>query len=166
MAMKKNALEKLFTDNLMDIYDAEHQVLEALPKMAEAAKSDALKKGFTQHLAQTRKQIERLEKVFETVNRQPRRKPCKGMQGLIEEGQHHMEELKEEPEALDAGLIASAQKVEHYEIAAYGTVKTYAEMLGNERAAKLLDETLSEEFDTDDKLTDLAVNQINLEAMK
>jgi ferritin-like metal-binding protein YciE len=165
MAMKVNSLEKLFVDTLKDLYDAEHQIIEALPKMEQAASSPDLKKGFKQHLDQTRKQTQRLEQVFESVNKSPSRKHCVGMEGLIKEGEHHMEELKSDKDVLDAGLIASAQKVEHYEIAGYGTAKTYAEMLGNQEAVRLLDANLSEECATDERLTVLAESHINAEAM-
>ena len=165
MAMKVNSLESLFTETLKDLYDAEHQILKALPKMAEAASSPDLKKGFEQHLKQTEKQAQRLEQVFSMVGQQPDRKHCKGMEGLIKEGEEHMKELKSDKDVLDAGLIADAQKVEHYEIAGYGTAKTYAEMLGNQEAVRLLDQTLSEEYATDERLTKLAESHINIEAM-
>ena len=166
MAMKMNSLENLFTETLKDLYDAEHQIITALPKMADAASSPDLKQGLRQHLEQTRQQAQRLEQVFSTVNQQPSRKKCMGMEGLIKEGEHHMQELKSDKDILDAGLIADAQKVEHYEIAGYGTAKTYAEMLGNKEAARLLDQTLSEEYATDERLTKLAESHINIEAMK
>lgn len=165
MAIKKNSLEKLFVDNLKDLYDAEHQIIDALPKMAEAANSQDLKQGLQEHLETTRKQAERLEKAFSAVNESPSRKKCVGMEGLIKEGEQHMKELKNDHDALDAGLIASAQKVEHYEISGYGTAKTYAEMLGHSEVARLLDQTLSEEYATDERLTKLAETHINEEAM-
>lgn len=165
MAMKMNSLENLFVDTLKDLYDAEHQLIDALPKMAEAASSPDLKKGLQQHLEQTRRQAQRLEQVFQDVNLTPDRKKCVGMEGLIKEGQQHMAELKSDKDVLDAGLIASAQKVEHYEIAGYGTAKTYAEMLGRTESVRLLDQTLSEEYATDERLTKLAESHINAEAM-
>lgn len=165
MAMKMNSLENLFVDTLKDLYDAEHQLIDALPKMAEAASSPDLKKGLQQHLEQTRRQAQRLEQVFQDVNQTPDRKKCVGMEGLIKEGQQHMAELKSDKDVLDAGLIASAQKVEHYEIAGYGTAKTYAEMLGRTESVRLLDQTLSEEYATDERLTKLAESHINAEAM-
>ncbi len=166
MAMKSNSLEKLFVDSLKDLYDAEHQIIDALPKMAEQTKARDLQAGLKDHLEMTRGQVKRLEKVFDTVGEKAGRKHCIGMEGLIKEGEHHMEELKKDQDALDAAILASAQKVEHYEIAGYGTVKQYAVMLGNKEAARLLDETLSEEYATDKKLTTLAESQVNLEAAK
>jgi ferritin-like metal-binding protein YciE len=163
--MKVNSLESLFTETLKDLYDAEHQIIKALPKMAEAASSPDLKKGLEQHLEQTRQQAQRLEQVFSAVGEKPSRKKCMGMEGLIKEGEEHMKELKSDKDVLDAGLIADAQKVEHYEIAGYGTAKTYAEMLGKKEAVRLLDQTLSEEYATDERLTRLAESHINIEAM-
>lgn len=166
MAMKMNSLEQLFVDTLKDLYDAEHQIIEALPKMSKAANSQDLKKGLQEHLQMTKEQAKRLEQVFSEINEEPKRKKCVGMEGLIKEGEKHMEELKDDKDALDAGLIASAQKVEHYEIAGYGTAKTYAQMLGHDKAARLLDKTLSEEYRTDESLTKMAESHINIEAMK
>ncbi len=166
MPMKMNSLEELFVDTLKDLYDAEHQLIEALPKMSEAATSQDLKKGLQDHLRVTKEQTKRLEQVFSEINEQPKRKKCVGMEGLIKEGEQHMKELKDDKDALDAGLIASAQKVEHYEIAGYGTAKSYAEMLGHDKAARLLDQTLSEEHRTDEHLTKIAESHINVEAMK
>jgi ferritin-like metal-binding protein YciE len=160
--MKMEDLKDLFVDELKDIYSAENQITKALPKMAKTAKSPELKKGFELHLEQTREQIARLERIFEELGETPRGKKCHGMEGLLEEGKELMGE-DAEPEVMDAGLISAAQRVEHYEIAAYGTVKTYAELLGMSKAAKLLDETLKEEKDTDQKLTGLA-GKINVQA--
>lgn len=165
MAMKMNSLENLFIDTIKDLYDAEHQIIEALPKMADAASSPDLKMGLQQHLEQTRHQAKRLEQVFQDMNQRPDRKKCMGMEGLIKEGQQHMSEMKSDKDVMDAGLIASAQKVEHYEIASYGTAKTYAEMLGRKDAVRLLDQTLSEEYSTDERLTRLAESHINAEAL-
>jgi ferritin-like metal-binding protein YciE len=165
MAMKMNSLETLFVDALKDLYDAEHQIIEALPKMTEAASSHDLKQSLNQHLQVTRQQAQRLEQVFSTVNEKPTRKKCVGMEGLIKEGEQHMKDMKNDKDALDAELIASAQKVEHYEIAGYGTVKTYAQMLGRLDAANLLDQTLSEECATDERLTRLAESHINVDAI-
>jgi ferritin-like metal-binding protein YciE len=163
--MKVKSLEGFFTETLKDLYDAEHQIINALPKMADAASSPDLKQGLQQHLQQTQQQARRLEQVFSTVGQQPSRKHCKGMEGLIKEGEEHMKELKSDKDVLDAGLISDAQKVEHYEIAGYGTAKTYAELLGNQEAVRLLDQTLSEEYATDERLTKLAESHINIEAM-
>jgi ferritin-like metal-binding protein YciE len=160
--MKMEDLKDLFVEELKDIYSAENQITKALPKMAKAAKSPDLKKGFELHLEQTKGQIERLEQIFKELGEKPTGKKCHGMEGLLEEGKELMGE-DAEPEVMDAGLISAAQRVEHYEIAAYGTVKTYAELLGMSKAAKLLDETLKEEKDTDQKLTGLA-GKINVQA--
>lgn len=166
MMMQKTALEKLFVDSLKDLYDAEHQIITALPKMAAAASHQDLKRSLQQHLDVTRQQTQRLEQVFKTIDQSPSRKKCVGMEGLIREGEQHMQELMNDQNALDAGLIASAQKVEHYEIAGYGTAKTYAQMLGHREAASLLDQTLSEECATDERLTKIAEGHINIEAMR
>jgi ferritin-like metal-binding protein YciE len=166
MAIQSNSLEKLLIDGLKDLYDAEHQILSALPKMTEHATSNDLKQSFQMHYEQTRQQAQRLEQVFRAFNQQPARKKCMGMEGLIREGEHHIQELMNDKDALDADLIASAQKVEHYEIAGYGTVKTYAQMLGKDEAVRLLDQILSEECATDEKLTQLAESHINLKAAR
>ncbi len=162
--MKMEDLKDLFVEELKDLYSAENQITKALPKMVKTASSPDLKQGFELHLEQTKGQIARLEQIFEELGESPKGKKCHGMEGLLEEGKELMEE-DAEPEVLDAGLISAAQRVEHYEIAAYGTVKTYAELLGMSKAAKLLAETLNEEKDTDQKLTGLAGN-INVQAEK
>ncbi len=164
MAMKSNSLEKLFVESLKDLYDAEHQLINALPRMADAATSQDLKRNLQQHLDTTQEQTRRLEKVFQAFNEKPSRKKCVGMEGLIREGEQHMKDMMNDKDALDASLIADAQKVEHYEIAGYGTVKTYAQMLGNQEAARLIDQTLSEEYATDERLTKLAESHINIKA--
>jgi len=148
-------LKKLFVDQLKDIYDAEHQIVEALPKLVKAASSDELKEAFSEHLEQTRNQIERLESVFSECGEAPARKTCKGMKGLLEEGE---EAIKDESAGAvkDALLIGGAQKVEHYEIAEYGTLRAWAEELGLEDAVDLLGETLDEESDADERLTSIA----------
>lgn len=166
MTQMSNSLETLFVDSLKDLYDAEHQILDALPKMAQNAQSRELKMGLQEHEQVTRQQAQRLEKVFQAVGERPSRKKCIGMEGLIKEGEHHMKELKSDQEALDAALIGAAQKVEHYEIAGYGTAKTYAQMLGHQEAANLLDQTLSEECATDEKLTKIAEGQVNRRAAR
>ena len=165
MAMKMDSLEALFVDQLKDLYDAEHQIIEALPKMAETAKSRELKQSFNQHLETTRQQAKRLEEIFSEMNEKPGGKKCVGMQGLIKEGEELIKEKKADPDVIDAGLIAAAQKVEHYEISGYGTARTYAEMLGRDNAARLLQRTLDEEAQTDEKLTQLAESHINIQAM-
>ena len=161
--MELNSLQDLFIHDLKDLYNAEVQLTKALPKMAKAATEPALKQAFQTHLVETEEQIERLEQIFEELDESPKGKKCKAMEGLIEEGKELMEE-DAEPEVLDAGLIGAAQKVEHYEIAGYGTVRTYAEMLGNDQAARLLQQTLDEEGMTDKKLNALAMQCINVEA--
>ena len=163
MAEETNPLEELLIDELKDIYSAENQIIKALPKMAKAANSPELKRAFERHLEETRRQVERLDQIGQTLDTKLTGKKCKGMEGLIEEGKEIMEEDLEES-AFDAGLIGAAQKVEHYEIAAYGTARTHAEMLGYTKAAKLLQQTLDEEGATDKKLTRLAETHINAEA--
>jgi len=160
--MSVETLEDLFLHELKDIYDAEKRLVKALPKMAKAASSAELKEAFEEHLAQTEQQVTRLERIFADLDKPARGKKCLGMEGLIEEGASLMKEDAEEP-VMDAGLIAAAQKVEHYEIASYGTLATYAKILGLNNAVRLLKETLAEEKETDEKLTELA-SQINFEA--
>jgi ferritin-like metal-binding protein YciE len=160
--MSVTNLEELFQHDLKDTLDAEKQLLKALPKMAKACTSEDLRTAFEEHKAVTEKQVERLETIFQSLGKAARGKHCAGMEGLIKEGQQLIEE-NDASAALDAGLIGAAQKVEHYEIAAYGTLATYAKMLGNEEALSLLVETLEEEKQTDEKLTDLA-SEINFEA--
>lgn len=164
MAMKKDSLEELLLDGLKDLYDAEYQIVEALPKMAQSATSPDLKQGFMDHLQQTQGQIQRLEAAFNELNGGAKRKKCVGMQGLIQEGEEVMKENMTS-DVRDAGLILAAQKVEHYEIASYGTVRTYAETLGHDRVAQLMQQTLDEEAATNEKLTALAESHINLEAV-
>jgi len=157
-----NSLRELYVEHLRDLYDAENQLIKALPKMAKEASSDELRQGIEEHLEQTRGQAERLEQIFEQLGERPKGKKCKGMQGLIEEGQETLDEDMEE-DTKDAAIIAAAQRVEHYEISGYGTARTYANLLGENEAAELLEETLNEERETDQKLTQLA-EQINVEA--
>jgi ferritin-like metal-binding protein YciE len=160
--MEMESLRELFVDELKDLYSAENQILKALPKMIKKASSSDLKKGFETHLQQTKVHVERLEKIFQKLGKSPKGKKCKGMEGVIADGKELMEE-DAEPEVMDAGLIGAAQHVEHYEIAGYGCVRTYAELLGQDDFAKLLQKTLDEERDTDEKLTELA-QKINVEA--
>jgi ferritin-like metal-binding protein YciE len=160
---KNDSLEQVMVDELRDILDAEKQVFKALPKMARAAEADELRALFEQHRAQTTAQLERLNRVFGSIGGPPRGKKCKGMQALIEEGQEMMAEAEAGP-VRDAVLIASAQKVEHYEMAAYGTLRTWASRLGHEDAAELLDETLAQEKQTDARLTMVAESLANPEA--
>ena len=162
--MKIDSLQKLFVEELRDLYSAENQILKALPKMGKAATSPELKAAFEKHLEETKGQVDRLEKIFEGLGKSPKGKTCKAMKGLVEEGSELMEE-DIEPAVLDAGLIAAAQRVEHYEMAGYGTVRTYAKLLDNKVAARLLQETLEEEAATDEALTTLAEGTINLQAV-
>jgi ferritin-like metal-binding protein YciE len=155
-------LKELYIDELKDIYNAENQLVKALPKMAKAASSEELRKGFEEHLEQTKGQVQRLEKIFKSLGENPKGKKCKGMEGLVEEGSEVMQE-DFEGALMDAALIGAAQRVEHYEIAAYGTVCAFAEQLGETEHAELLNETLEEEKETDEKLTTLA-EQVNAEA--
>ena len=145
--MKESALKELYIDELRDIYNAENQLTKALPKMAKASTSEELRSGFEEHLEQTKGHVERLEQIFKKLGEKPTGKKCKGMEGLVEEGKEMIDE--QEGETLDAGLISAAQRVEHYEIAAYGCVRTYANLLGEEEAAELLEQTLKEEKETD-----------------
>jgi ferritin-like metal-binding protein YciE len=161
--MEHQALKELYIDELKDIYNAENQLVKALPKMAKAANSEELRTGFEQHLEQTRGHVQRLEQIFKELGEKPSGKKCKGMEGLVAEGQEMMGEDFED-DVMDAALISAAQRVEHYEIAAYGTVRTYAELLGEDTAVQLLEQTLEEEKETDQKLTDMA-SEINVRAM-
>jgi ferritin-like metal-binding protein YciE len=163
--MKMESLKDLYLEQLRDLFDAETQLIAALPKMAEAAHSADLKNAFNQHLRQTREHVTRLERLFSALGERPEGQTCQGMKGLLKEGEE-MIKAKGEPEVIDAGLIAAAQRVDHYEIAGYGTVRTYAEILGADEALRLLEKTLQEEEETDDKLTDLAESHVNVEALE
>jgi ferritin-like metal-binding protein YciE len=160
--MQESSLKGLYLKELRDIYDAEKQITKALPKMAKAASSSQLRQGFEMHLDQTKNHITRLEQIFEALDESPKGESCDGMEGLLEEGSEVMEEDLD-PEALDAGLISAAQRVEHYEIAAYGSLRTWANVLGEKQAVSLLQETLDEEKETDQKLTQLA-EKVNVKA--
>jgi ferritin-like metal-binding protein YciE len=157
-------LKELFVDELRDVLSAEKQLLKALPKMAKAATSTELRKGFEKHLKETEGQVGRLEQVFESVGETARAKTCKAMKGLLEEGSEIIAEDMES-DVKDAALIAAAQKVEHYEIATYGTLVTWAKQLDLKKAAKLLGQTLDEEKNTDLKLTELAESSVNVAAV-
>ena len=161
--MPEKDLSALFLDTLKDIYYAEKQIYKALPKMAKAANSDQLRAAFEKHHDETEGQIERLEQVFELLGKPARGKKCDAIEGILDESKEIMEEYEGEP-ALDAGLLAAAQAVEHYEISRYGTLKTWASKLGLKDAVKLLDQTLAEEKKTDDALTKLADTAVNAEA--
>jgi ferritin-like metal-binding protein YciE len=160
---KMTTLQDLFVEELRDIYNAENQLIKALPKMAKAASSEELRKAFEDHLEQTRGHAERLEQVFEQLGEKARGKKCVAMEGLIEEGKELME-MEAEDSVLDAALIGAAQKVEHYEMATYGTLRTWATILGHEDAADLLQQTLDEEGEADKLLTDIAEELVNLQA--
>jgi ferritin-like metal-binding protein YciE len=163
MTAKDKNLNDLFLDTLKDIYYAEKQILKALPKMAKAAESDELRAAFEKHHDETEGQVERLEQIFEMIDKPARGKTCFGIQGILEEGKEVMDDFKGS-EALDAGMVAAAQAVEHYEIARYGALKEWARQLGMKDAARLLDETLQEEKRTDESLTSLAEASVNLAA--
>lgn len=162
--MKMDDLSALFHDELKDIYDAEHQIVKALPKMAKAATSPKLKAGFEEHLKQSEEHISRLEKVFDLIGKKPMKKTCKAMKGLIEEGDEVIKQ-QADPDVKDAALIAAGQRVEHYEMAAYGCLRTWAGHLDMADAKKILQTTLDEEGETDKKLTKLAESSINVKAM-
>jgi ferritin-like metal-binding protein YciE len=161
--MALESLHDLYVDELRDLYSAENQLVKALPKMAKAAGDEGLRAAFQEHLEVTRGQVQRLERIFKQLGERPTGKKCVAMEGLIDEGKEMMEE--DAPESvMDAALISAAQKVEHYEIAGYGCVRTYARLLGYDDAADLLQETLDEEGEADKKLTELAESAINVEA--
>ena len=161
--MTVKTMEDLFVDTLKDIYYAEKQIYKALPKMAKAANSDQLRAAFEKHFDETEGQVERLEQIFEMLGKAARGKKCDAIEGIIDEGKEIMDEYAE-TQALDAGLLAAAQAVEHYEISRYGTLRTWAEELGLGDAATLLETTLGEEKGADQKLTDIAESAINLDA--
>jgi ferritin-like metal-binding protein YciE len=157
---KEKTLHDLFHDTLKDIYFAEKKILAALPKMAKAAQSEDLKAAFTKHHGETEKHVERLEQVFKSIDESPKAKTCDAIMGILDEGKEIMDGYKGMP-ALDAGLLAAAQAVEHYEISRYGTLRTWASELGLDQAVKLLDTTLAEEKNTDKALTQLAESEVN-----
>jgi ferritin-like metal-binding protein YciE len=163
--MELENLQDLYIHELKDLYSAERQIIQALPKMMKAASSHKLRAGFEEHLKQTQEHANRLEKILSNHRQSSRGKKCKGMEGVIAEGAEMIEE-EADPEVKDAGLISAAQRVEHYEIAGYGTVRTYAEVIGDSEAAGLLQTTLNEEVETDKKLSQLAKSEINVAAAK
>jgi ferritin-like metal-binding protein YciE len=163
--MQLETLQDLYVHELKDLYSAEKQLIRALPKMVKAAKNDKLAAGFEEHLEQTKEHAARLERILSNHKKSTRGARCKGMEGIIAEGSEMVEE-EADPEVKDAGLISAAQRVEHYEIAGYGTARTYAEMLGDKEGAKLLQTTLGEEEETDQKLTKLAKSSINVAAIR
>jgi ferritin-like metal-binding protein YciE len=162
--MANEGLRELYIDELRDLHNAENQLVKALPKMAKAASNEQLREGFEEHLEQTKEHVRRLERIFEMLDENPKGKKCVGMEGLVKEGSELMREDFED-EVMDAGIIGAAQRVEHYEIAAYGTAREFAEVLGEDEHVALLDETLNEEKETDRKLTEMA-SQINEEAKR
>ena len=161
--MKANSLRELLVEELKDLYDAESQLIKALPKMAEAASSEDLRAAIEEHLEKTRQQVERLKQVFSQLDESPKAQKCKGMEGLIKEGKDIIEEEDMDPEVKDAAIISAAQRVEHYEIAGYGCVKTWANLLGENEVASLLEQTLDEEKEADQTLNQIA-EEINVEA--
>jgi ferritin-like metal-binding protein YciE len=162
--MSLDTLEKLYISELRDLYSVENQLLKALPKMAKGASSPELKDAFEKHLKQTKGHVERLEQLFKQLDESPKGKTCHGMKGLIEEGSEILKENGEDS-VLDAGIIVAAQKVEHYEIASYGSVHTFAKLLGKDEAARLLQSTLEEESEANEVLNQLAEGIVNPEAM-
>lgn len=160
MPKKMKMLDELFHETLKDIYYAENKLTKAIPKMAKAAQSNDLKKAFEKHAVETNGQVVRLEKVFKNIGKKPQGKTCAAINGIIKEGDEVAKDFKGSP-ALDAGLLAAAQAVEHYEISRYGTLKAWAEELGDAESARLLNETLIEEKDTDESLTRLAEGTLN-----
>jgi ferritin-like metal-binding protein YciE len=164
MAKKMTSLDELYVDLLKDLFSAENQLIKALPKMAKAASSPDLRKAFEEHLKQTKRHAERLERIFSNRGSgSPRGKKCMGMEGLVEEGKEIMQENMED-QVMDAGLIAAAQKAEHYEIASYGTASAWAQQMGNNKDAELLKKTLEEESMANEKLTQIAESHVNIEA--
>jgi ferritin-like metal-binding protein YciE len=163
MAKEPKQLDELFHDTLKDIYYAEKKILSALPKMAKAAQNEDLRAAFEKHKTETEGQIDRLEQVFQLIEEKPQGKKCAAIEGILEEGQEIIKEYKGSP-ALDAGLVSAAQAVEHYEIARYGTLRTWAEELGLNQAVKLLQQTLDQEEATDRALTEIAESVVNQEA--
>ncbi|HEU4564927.1 MAG TPA: ferritin-like domain-containing protein [Gemmatimonadaceae bacterium] len=161
--MELNTLKDLYLEELRDLYSAENQILKALPKMIKSASHPELQRAFTRHQRETERQVQRLERIFKDLGESPRGKKCEGMEGLLEEGKDLIAE-KPDADVLDAGLIAAAQHVEHYEMAGYGTVRTYARQLGHERHAELLQQTLDEEKATDLLLTQIAERSVNVDA--
>jgi ferritin-like metal-binding protein YciE len=164
MADAHNPLQELLVDELKDLYSAENQIIRALPKMIKAAGAPELKRGFEKHLEETRRQVDRLDQIAGILDIRLTGKKCKGMEGVIEEGKEALDEF--EDNALDAALIGAAQKVEHYEIATYGTARAHAQLLGHARVVRLLQQSLNEEAATDKKLTELAESIVNAEAVE
>ncbi len=163
--MPVKSLQDMFVEELRDIYHAEKQLARALPKMARAASADKLKQAFERHTEETKGQIERLEQIFDQLDLRTRGKTCEAMQGLVEEAKEQIDEIKS-PEVLDAALIIAAQKAEHYEISSYGSLRTLAQALGHDQAARLLEQTLKEEEKTDQLLNKIALDEVNGRALQ
>jgi len=163
--MKIESMEDLFLEQIEDLYDAEKRLVKALPKMADATTSNQLRQAFQSHLLETEGHVDRLEQIFQQLNKSPKSQTCEAMKGLIDEGEETIDAI-EESTLRDAGLIAAANRVEHYEIAGYGSAKAFTTILGHDRAVSLLDRTLEEEKAADQKLTSLAESMINDEALR
>ena len=163
--MDIDTMKQLFIHELKDLHDAENQILKALPKMAKKASHNDLKTAFQEHERQTEEHVRRLEQVLDELGEKPGGVKCKGIRGIIAEGEESMKEVDDD-EVRDAAMIGAAQRVEHYEIAGYGTARTYARMLGNETAARVLQSTLDEEGETDKRLTRLAESRVNPDALR
>ena len=163
--MKLQSLHDLYLSELKDLYSAENQIIKALPKVIEKTTSPELRQALESHLEQTRGHVTRLEEVFQMHGEEPKKMKCKGMQGVLDEGEE-MLGFDATPDVRDAAIISSCQRVEHYEIAAYGSVRTYAEQMGHDRAAAILQQTLDEEKEADEKLTDIAESRVNIEATR
>lgn len=161
--MQMDSFDKLYLDELKDAYNAEKQLVKAIPKMVKSATSPELRTALEDHLEVTRRHVERLEEIFQDMGKPASGKTCKGMSGIIEEGQEILQE-DGDPGVIDAGIIAAAQRVEHYEIASYGTLRTFAQIKGDTKAARLLEETLNEEKEADQRLTQIAESSVNVEA--
>lgn len=162
--VKANSLQELYVEQLADLYSAEQQIIKALPDLIEAAQSEELRSALTEHLEVTREHATRIESIFEDLDQEIEKEKCKGMEGVIKEGSELVEDIDDE-DVRDAGIIAAAQRVEHYEMAGYGTARTYASLLGYDDAANLLQKTLTEEKEADQKLTSLA-EELNVEALE
>jgi len=162
--MKLESLHELYTKELHDMYDAENQIVKALPKLVESSKSTQLRNALSQHLEQTRGHVQRLERILRMHNEDVKGEKCKGLEGIIDEGKDIIKH-DENPDARDAGIVAGAQKVEHYEMASYGSLRTWAQQMGHTEAAQLLQQTLDEEKEADKKLTEIA-QQLNVEAVR
>lgn len=163
--MKLNSLKQLYQEGLKDVYDAENQIVKALPKMIKPITEPQLRQALEEHLEQTRGHVRRLEEIFRNLGEDPKSRKCEGLRGILDEGEKTISESEQGP-VLDAGLIAAAQRVEHYETAVYGSLKTWAEQLGDQQSVRLLEQTLNEEKEADRKLTEIAQSRVNAQAVK